>query len=250
LRHLFALLVITFSCYAHAQQQTFSAQFRSLDNGEGVIYARVFSEGGQAKLTNVDGFVEITYEKGAIIYATHLNYDSLKINPAEFEGRKNLVFYLQPKTYQLREVSFSILGERSLFDSKFVKNDLGKSDEEKVSEKLNIAEMKKELTGLDRSAQGGVVLGSPITYLYDRFSKSGKEKTKYAMLIEQDKLAAISRKQFDDLTVTTLTNYTDEELERFKTFCSFHPSYIQAVDALQLYFEILRCRDEYVEKKY
>ena len=102
-----------------------------------------------------------------------------------------------------------------LFDNKFVKNDLGKSDEEKVREKLNIIDMKKELTGLDQSAQGGVVLGSPISYLYDRFSKAGKERTKYAMLVEQDKLAAISRKQFDDLTVTTLTNYTDEELEKF-----------------------------------
>ena len=34
-----------------------------------------------------------------------------------------MIFYLQPKTYQLREVSYSILGNRSLFDNKFVKND-------------------------------------------------------------------------------------------------------------------------------
>ncbi len=250
MRHFFALLVITLFYAAHAQQQTFSAQFKSLENGEGVIYARVFTLGGQAKLTNVDGLVELNYAKGATIIVTHLSFDSLQLNPADFEGRKNLIFYLQPKTYQLREVSYSILGNRSLFDNKFVKNNLGKSDEEKVREKLNIIDMKKELTGLDQSAQGGVVLGSPISYLYDRFSKAGKEKTKYAMLIEQDKLAAISRKQFDDLTVTTLTNYTDEELEKFKVFCAFHPSYIQAVDALQLYFEILRCRDEYVKKGY
>jgi hypothetical protein len=250
LRYLLLFILALSVGAVSAQKQLFRAQFKSLENGEGVIYARVFTTQGQAKLTNIDGNIELEYTKGALIYVTHLSFDSIVIDPRKYDNKQNLIFYLQPKTYQLKEISFSILGERSLFDNKFVKNDLGKTDEEKVREKLNILEMKRELTGLDQSAQGGVVLGSPITYLYDRFSKAGKEKIKYAMLLEQDKMAAISRKQFDDLTVTTLTNYTEEELARFKIFCAFHPTYIQSVDALQLYFEILRCRDEYVAKKY
>jgi hypothetical protein len=234
----------------NAQQVSFHAQFRSLENGEGIMYARVTARGGEAKLTNINGYVELKFDKGADIIVNHLSFDSLVLQSNKFAGRDSLVFYLTPKTYVLREVSFSILGERSLFDNKFVQNDLGKSDEEKVREKLNIIDMKMELKGLDRSAQTGMVLGSPISYLYERFSKDGKERAKYAMLVEQDRLAKISLKQFDDLTVTTLTNFTDEELARFKQFCSFHPTYIKAVDALELYFEILRCRDEYVAKKY
>jgi hypothetical protein len=87
LRHFFALLAITLFCAAQAQQQSFSAQFKSLENGEGVIYARVFTLGGEAKLTNVDGLVELNYAKGATIIVTHLSFDSLQINTADFEGR-------------------------------------------------------------------------------------------------------------------------------------------------------------------
>jgi hypothetical protein len=157
---------------------------------------------------------------------------------------------MQPRVYELREITFSILGKRSLFDNKFVKNDLGKSDEQKVREKLQILGLRDELIGLDKSAQGGMVLGSPISFLYDKFSKAGKERQKYAMLIEQDRKRLITRKQFDNLTVTTLTNYKEEELAKFKAFCEFHPSYLEAVDALTLYYEIIRCRDEYVDKEF
>jgi hypothetical protein len=234
---------------ARAQVETFTATFRSLETGDEVIYAKVYTSVSNARLTNIDGYVELTYAPGDIIYVNHLSYDSLTIRPSDYRDKSNNVFYLQPRTYQLKGINFSVLGNRTYFDHKFVKNDLGKSDEEKVSEKLNIVGMKKELKGLDQSAQSGVVLGSPITYLYDRYSKAGKDKARYAMLVEQDRLASIARKQFDDLTVTTLTNYSNEELVRFKEFCAFHPTYIQQVDALQLYFEILRCRDEFIEKK-
>ena len=236
--------------WGYSQSNTFSAKFRSLVNGEPVLYAKVTNSNGESLLTNVDGLVTILYEPNSEITISHLVYDTLRILPSDFEGRADLVFYLQPRTYDLREVKFSILGERSLFDRKFVSNDLGKSDAEKVREKLRIIEMKKELIGLDKSAQGGVVLGSPITYMYDRFSKSGRERREYAMLLVRDKQRKENGKKFDNSVVSTLTSFEDEELARFKAFCSFHPSFIEMVDELTLYYEILRCRTEFIEKEY
>jgi hypothetical protein len=220
-----------------------------MQNGEEVLYAKVNNGEGIVKLTNIDGFVTIPVSGAGILSISHLVYDTLVINTNDFKGRDSLVFYLHPKTYNLKEVTFSILGERSLFDSKFVSNDLGKSDEQKVREKLRIIEMKQELIGLDRSAQSGAVLGSPITYLYDRFSKDGKERIEYARLIERDRQLKEAGKKYDDLIVKMLTNYDLDELEKFKEFCAFHPSYIEAVDALELYFEILRCKKEFIEKE-
>ncbi|PCJ65016.1 MAG: hypothetical protein COA58_12155 [Bacteroidetes bacterium] len=249
MRLLFIFISLFAFGFTQAQTNVFQARFRSLQNGEPVLYAKITNAGGQHKLTNINGYVSIEHSEGEELVISHLIYDTLRIKTSNWIGRDSLVFYLQPRTYDLKEVKFTILGERSLFDNKFVKNDLGKSDEDKVREKLNINEMKQELIGLDRSAQGGMVLGSPITFLYNRFSKSGKERTKYLMLLEKDRLAKIKGKKFDDLIINTLTNYEAEELAKFKEFCSFHPTYIDAVDALQLYFEILRCRDEYVEKE-
>lgn len=234
--------------FSQAEKPVFKAKFKSLQNGQPVLYAKVYTEGKKVKLTNIDGYVEIEYEPDARIVISHLTYDTLVLETETWKNQKDLEFYLTPKVYELREVTFSILGKRSLFDNKFTKKDLGKSDQEKVKEKLAVLKMKNELISLDQAAQDGYVLGSPISYLYDRFSKAGKERRIYAELMERDRLKRISRKQFDDMTVTTLTNFTDEELANFKKFCSFHPSYLQLVDALTLYYEIIRCRDEYEEK--
>lgn len=244
------LLVILLSAlgYAQAQVSTFSAQFKNLADGEEVLYAKVMNSDGESKLTNIYGYVSIVHKVNTSITISHLVYDTLTINTVDFAGRDSLTFYLTPKTYQLKEVTYSILGERSLFDNKFVYNDLGKSDEEKVREKLNVVDMKKELIGLDQSAQGGYVLGSPITYLYDRFSKAGKERAEYEQLLERDRLRAQSKEKYDDLIITTLTNFSDEELADFKVFCSFHPSYIDQVQLVELYYEILRCKHEYEDK--
>ncbi len=247
----YTILYIFLLAFGASQAQTavFKARFKSLQNGEPVLYAKIINGSGDFRLTNIDGYVRIEYNPGDELKVSHLVFDTLTIKTSDWAGRDSLVFYLTPKVYTLREVTFSILGERSLFDNKFVNNDLGKSDAEKVSEKLNINEMKKELKSLDQAAQGGMVLGSPISFLYDRYSKGGKERRKYAMLLEADRRRAISRKQFDNLTITTLTNFTEEELVKFKAFCAFHPTYLEAVDALTLYFEILRCKEEFIQKE-
>lgn len=234
--------------FCQAQNPVFKAKFKSLQNGQPILYAKVYAEGQKVKLTNIDGYVEIEHQPDAKIIISHLTYDTLILETESWKNQENLEFYLTPKVYQLREVTFSILGKRSLFDNKFVNNDLGKSDQEKVKEKLAVLKMKNELISLDQAAQDGYVLGSPISYLYDRFSKAGKERRIYAELLDRERQKRISRRQFDDMTVTTLTNFTDEELANFKEFCSFHPSYLQLVDALTLYYEIIRCRDEYQKK--
>jgi len=221
-----------------------------LQNGEPVLYAKVTNNEGESLLTNVDGLIKIPYSDGAIITISHLVYDTLQIKTTDFVGQQNLIFYLQPRTYDLREVKFSILGERSLFDQKFVSNHLGKSDQEKVREKLKIIEMKQELIGLDKSAQSGAVLGSPISYLYDRFSKSGRERREYAILLAKDKQRQETGRKLDAFVYATLTSFSGDELIRFQQFCSFHPSFIELVDELTLYYEIIRCRTEFIEKEY
>ena len=244
------LLLVCVVLGLNAQVTSFTARFKSLQNGEEVLYAKVSNSAGLVKLTNIDGYVTIPIEGDDVLTISHLVYDTLVIKTVDFKERDSMafVFYLQPKTYDLREVTFSVLGGRALFDQKFVSNSLGKSDEQKVREKLRISELKEELIGLDRSAQGGAVLGSPITYLYDRFSKRGKERIEYARLIERDRQNKEAGKKYDNLIVKMLTSYDTDELEKFQKFCAFHPSYIEAVDALELYFEILRCKKEFIEK--
>jgi hypothetical protein len=70
------------------------------------------------------------------------------------------------------------------------------------------------------------------------------------VLLAKDRQRKETGKKFDDFVVSTLTSFEDDELVRFKAFCSFHPSFIELVDELTLYYEILRCRTEFIEKGY
>ncbi len=250
MRGLFIFIVLGLFQVSLGQTRMFKAQFRSVTNGEKIIYAKVTNGNDESRLTNIEGYVEIRYDVGDRITVSHLTYDTLIIRPGDYVDQDTVKFYLSPRIYTIQEFKFSVLGPRVFFDNKFVTNDLGKSDEEKVKEKLKIIEMKMELIGLDRSAQGGAVLGSPVTYLYERYSKAGKERQKYRELLAQNRRDSIAGRKFDDVVVKTLTEYEEDELERFLDFCSFHQSYINQVDALTLYYEIIRCKREYEEKEW
>jgi hypothetical protein len=226
----------------------FRAQFKNLEDGGPVLYAKITRPNGDARLTNVDGMIEIQFKRGEKLVVSHLTYDTLVIDPADYADAVMPVFYLTPRVYELREFKFTILGPRHLFDNKFVKNDMGKTDEEIVREKLEIADMRKELIGLDRGAQGGVVLGSPISALYNRFSKEGKELRKYAALIKQDRRDSAYVKEFQIETIMALTSFDLPTSKRFMEFCSFSKSYVTSVETLALYMEVLHCKDEYIEK--
>ena len=239
---------MAFYGFGQAQTAVFKARFKNFQNGEPILYAKVKTSEGSVQLTNVDGDITYPVKPGDKIVVSHLVYDTLFINADDWIGKEGAVLYMMPRTYELREITFSILGKRSLFDNTFVKKDLGKTESEKIREKLNLKDMTSDLRALDQAAQDGAVLGSPISFLYDKYSKAGKERAKYNALVARDREHKMTLKLFDDLTVTTLTNFQEEELAKFKAFCEFHPTYLDAVDALTLYFEILRCREEYIEK--
>lgn len=229
-----------------AQDKIFHAEFRSLYDGERILYAKITNSRNDSKLTNSDGYVNITYAEGSLLSVTHVSYDSLQIDPSKYSSGDTILFYLAPKTYELREFQYSILGPRHLFDNRFVDTDLGKSDIEKVKEKLEIEDMTETLVALDRSAADGIRLGSPITALYDQFSKEGKERRRYLELLANDQQDSITREKYNLRVVQSLTAMIDTAAAQdFMDFCSFDKTYIEQSEKVEIYYEILRCKQEY-----
>lgn len=240
------LILLAVSATAIGQDKIFHAEFRSLLDGEKVMYATVSNSYGDSKLTNSDGYVNIRYQSGSFIKVSHIGYDSLSINPSNFPAKDTVLFYLAPRTFVLREFQYSILGPRHTFDNKFVDTKLGKSDIERVKEQLGIEDLESTLVALDQSAADGVRLGSPITALYDQFSKAGKERRKYAELLAGDVLDSLTREKYNLRLVQSLTAlYEPLAAQEFMDFCSFDERYIEQTEKVEIYFEILRCKDEY-----
>lgn len=238
------LLVTTLGLFA--QVNTFHAELRSMLDGERIMYAKITSTSGDSRLTNSDGYVSIPYVKNDVLLISHLSYDSLFVDPADYRQGDTVLFYLSPRTYQLAELTFSVLGPRYYFDNRFAHTDLGKTDAEKVREKLEITDMKDELVALDQASSPGVYLGSPITALYDRFSKQGKELRRYQQLLARDFVDSLNREKYNlDVVQRLAAIESRDATQDFMDFCSFDQRYIEQSTFLEIYFEIIRCKEEY-----
>ncbi len=241
--------ILVFCCVSvtsFAQTGRFHAEFRSLLDGERILYAKITNSSGESKLTNSDGYVNIEYSFGTELQVSHISYDSLNISTEDYKDGDTVLYYLAPRTFTLREFQYSILGPRFTFDNKFIDTDLGKSDIDIVKERLEIIDMKQDLVALDRAAADGVRLGSPITALYEQFSKAGKERRKYAELLARDYTDSLTRTKYNIQVVQSLTAIGNiGEVQDFMDFCSFDQTYIEQTERVEIYFEILRCREEY-----
>ncbi len=250
LKHLISIaILLMLSSSLFAQQQVFHAEFRSLIDGERIMYAKLTNKSGDSRLTNSDGYVEMPFARNDRIVVSHLSYDSLTLIPSDYSAGDTVRFYMTPRVFLLKEFTFSILGPRYAFDNKFVKKDLGKSESDRVKERLEILDMRRDLIALDQSAADGVRLGSPITAIYEQFSKAGKERRKYAQLLANDFKDSITREKYNLGLVHSLVALPSVvETQDFMDFCSFDQSYIEQTDKVDIYLEILRCRDEYLEQ--
>ena len=245
-RLLYLLLLLNLVGHASAQSRLFKAEFRSVVNGEKVMYAKLTNQLGDSRLTNLDGYVEMPFKKGDRIAVSHLSYDSVFIDPGSYDPGDTILFYMTPRVFHLQEFTFSVLGPRYAFDSKFAKTDLGATEAERIKAQLEIKQLRPDLVALDRSAADGVRLGSPITALYEQFSKAGRERRRYAELLARERQDSITRNKYSVPLVSSLigSNSKAETLE-FMKFCSFDQRYIEQSSQVDIFFEILRCKEEY-----
>lgn len=217
-------------------------------DGERIMYAKIMNNSGYSRLTNADGYVSIAYADNDRLLITHLGYDSLRFNPANYPEGDTALIYLTPKVFELQALTFALLGPRHTFDNRFVDTDLGLTDSEKVKEKLELEGLTGDLVALDQAAADGMRLGSPITALYERYSRRGRDRRRYAELVANDRRDSVNREKYNLDVVRELTFLPSlEETQEFMDFCSFDKDYIENTKPVDLYVEILRCKEEYYQ---
>lgn len=240
----FLILGLVFFYFGVNAQSKVTLHVKSSNDGDDVVYAKV-KHAGKSYLTNNDGFVSLPYIIEEKVVVTHLSYDTLFIDLNDLTPNTVNLVYMKPSVYQLKEVTFSLLGPRYSFDSRFAKMKPAENLSGELKKKLNLEEMQDELGILDRSSANGVRLGSPITGLYNMFSKSGKELRKYNELMARKSSEDLLFQKFNDKVVHQLTLYEGKELYDFINFMSISKDYVNQVSLVEIYTEILYCRDEY-----
>jgi hypothetical protein len=100
---------------------------------------------------------------------------------------------------------------------------------------------------ISQSHMGTVnAISSPITALYEQFSKRGKEKRKLAQIYEQVLIDEQVQKKLNPDILRNLTGDTDINFDQFRKYCYYlSDAYILSHDGYDLYYRVMECYYSY-----
>ncbi|MBB6499938.1 hypothetical protein [Pedobacter cryoconitis] len=153
---------------------------------------------GYTNTTNNFGLFDILAQTGDTLTITHSGYQDKELIVSSFS---NLVVYLRPSVNQLDEVKIT---------SQSVKQGL-KETEAGYRDKGIFYKGKPPLGLLSP------IGGSPLTYLYERFSKDGKRARRLSELSAREVAYSDVSARFNNTVIKNIVPIKEKDLEDFKT---------------------------------
>ena len=150
---------------------------------------------------------------------------------------------LKSVSYVLSEVEIGLLSTYDRFKRDFLSMDAG--------ETVKMAPLSKFTTPLPN--QGGIniplahPLSSPITFLYDLWSKEGKQYRHYLSIINGTAEFIIIGDKFNGILVRQLTGLENDELVTFMSFCMFTKDFLLVASEREIQQQIMRKYREYID---
>jgi hypothetical protein len=165
--------------------------------------------------------------------------DTITVSLGDMDPGRILLVRLQPRTYELSAVDVFPYATFAEFKHAF----LHFKDPEPEFD-LHLPEL-PYIPPADGS--GGVVISGPITYLYDRFSKRGREWTRYQEVLESESLALQAVRIVNPDLVRRYTELEDEEeIREFLDYCKLSDEFIVRSPRHAVYEALLACYRDYM----
>jgi hypothetical protein len=148
-----------------------------------------------------------------------IGYNTKKIclKDSILKNRYNILVEMNKLYYTLKEIS--VFGTRTLND---IDKDIAKLDS----------------TRRMRYYQDINAISSPITYLYERFSKFGRSKQKVAAWENEDLKIDILKDLFRLYVKNDIINLNEDEFEAFITYCNLSEEFIKTANQFELVMAI------------
>lgn len=161
------------------------------------------------------------------IYFSSIGYETLTIVLTDSMFTYGHIIKLKPMAYHLNEITI-----QPLF----------------VLPQIN----KWEIYTPPLPNQGGINIPtsfSPITFLYNRFSKEGKQRRYYEKVKEGTADFMLIGEKFNGAMVSQLTGLKDDELIAFMSFCNFSNDFLMNYSMETIKRAIRKKFQEYLENK-
>jgi len=194
----------------------------------------------QYSFTDKDGFFNILVAKGdSLIVSKPIYKQNISVITQNIIDNKTLDIAIFFKTIALKEVIiYALPPTYEKFKKDFVNVHL--KDINKTIEGTSLTQ--EDRVNADYSSEYGVNVlnvlpkgfSSPISYLYDKYSKKKKLERLYSELIDNKEEADNLPLKYNRDLVSALTGLVDDDLLNFMTFCRFS------------YYDLIRWSPEYI----
>ena len=173
------------------------------------------------------GDFKITANINDSISFSALGYEKLTIAITESMYNYGYIVRLKPKAYELGEVTIKPF-------------------------QLDLPPVSKyEIYTRPLPNQGGINIPtgfSPVTALYNRFSKEGKQKRYHKTITEGTADFMLIGEKFNGPMVAQLTGLKDDELIKFMSFCNFSSDFLMTYSPETIKREIRKKYQEYTKE--
>jgi len=197
-------------------------------------------------ITDTAGHFSILMPRHDTLHLSAIGFKNVYLSvPDSIESNMYFInIILDKKTYSISTVKVYGLTKKEQFKREFTELKIEPTVQEANAMK-NFPDFQTSIKNTTQNPQPTISLGSPITALYDQFSKEGKSKRKLAELTEQDKISEKIKTKFNEKIVGTITRFKGDTLTSFMKFCNFPESFILNAGDYDLAVAIKRKYYEY-----
>lgn len=249
MKQIFIIILLYFPIIALAQvtdDNTISLSGTLVDKeSEPVPYVTITNlSNNRGVVSDDEGFFYIRFDRQDTLELSAVGYQKYQIHLGDTATAHNydLVIRLSEKTYQLENVTVFAYKDEEAFKKAILA--LDESELPKQTPKVKIPSS-YEGPGIEKRPSPV----SPVSFLYDRFSKRAKYEREARKAEQEYEYQKILSKKYNRDLVGKITGLTDQDLDRFMLFCRFEDEFIARSNEYDIILAINQCYEDFSEKQ-
>jgi predicted CopG family antitoxin len=245
------LVFLAFSTFAQTEElKRVPVEGKIIDTkNQPVINAHILNKGrNEGWVTDLNGRFQSSGFPGDTLEISAISYHPVKFFiPDSFrEPVHNTEIIMLPDTVQLREIAIHPWpATLSKLKQEFMKVEVEDPADEIDLHLPSMADIKAMNRTPGEPGQIGLYSGSsPISLLYNQFSREAKSRKLYSEVLKREK----AEKRYNRSVVARVTGLkNDEEILKFMEFCALQVKFILESSDYELYAAILNCYEDYCQ---
>lgn len=197
-------------------------------------------------LSSRKGIFRISAEPEDSLLFTSIGYDTMRLQARQLMDLKKdtVILMLHSISYNLKEAT--IVSTNRKRDSiarevaKIFKNDTLLNNNDRIIKRPR-GSIQPALTPLG----GGVVISGPLTELYYKFSKEGKDMVKFEEFVKYYREWQAAESRYNKETIKAMTGLPEESIEDYIKFCKLERKFIIEAEDYDFVKAVKDCERKY-----